>query len=132
MFQACRSETTTKIFPSAARMRKAQEFSSLFALSPVRRSPHFSMYLCKNDFLHARLGLVVSKRLCQRAVERNLIKRIARDLFRHKASTLGSVDVLLRLRKGFPRLQFSSRSLIRRHCRDELTLLSNFAHTRIS
>lgn len=45
----------------------------------------------------ARLGVVVAKKLARRAVLRNLIKRMARELFRHMRETLPRQDLILRL-----------------------------------
>lgn len=45
----------------------------------------------------ARLGLVIPKRLAKQAVLRNLIKRLARESFRHLANALPGVDIVVRL-----------------------------------
>lgn len=45
----------------------------------------------------ARLGLVVAKKLAKRAVERNRVKRQARELFRQLRTGLPPVDVVVRL-----------------------------------
>lgn len=45
----------------------------------------------------ARLGLVLPKRLAKHAVTRNLIRRQAREAFRHKAAALPALDMVLRL-----------------------------------
>ena len=45
----------------------------------------------------ARLGLVVPKRNAKRAVHRNLVKRLAREAFRHVCSQLPAYDLVLRL-----------------------------------
>lgn len=45
----------------------------------------------------ARLGLVVAKRLLRRAVDRNLIRRLARESFRLQRAGLPSNDLILRL-----------------------------------
>ena len=47
----------------------------------------------------ARLGLVVPKRNAKRAVHRNLVKRLAREAFRHVCSQLAPYDLVLRLGK---------------------------------
>lgn len=44
---------------------------------------------------HARLGIVVAKRFAPRAVTRNTIKRVARELFRQSA--LPAIDCIVRL-----------------------------------
>ncbi len=56
----------------------------------------------------ARLGITVSKRMARRAIDRALVKRIAREAFRHAASGLeriaaGSgvgVDISVRLKRA--------------------------------
>ncbi|HWU83743.1 MAG TPA: ribonuclease P protein component [Rhodocyclaceae bacterium] len=45
----------------------------------------------------ARLGLVVPKRNAKRAVHRNLVKRLAREAFRHVCTQLPPCDLVLRL-----------------------------------
>ena len=77
------------------RIIKTDDFSSVFRLRPAHRTEHFVLYLRPNPIGQARLGVVVAKRLAPRAVTRNLIKRLAREVFR-KAS-LGGVDCIVRL-----------------------------------
>jgi ribonuclease P protein component len=77
------------------RIVKTDEFSSVFRLRPVFRTEHFALYQRPNTLGHARLGIVVAKRLAQRAVTRNMIKRIAREAFRLAA--LPEVDCIIRL-----------------------------------
>ena len=77
------------------RILKTDEFSSVFRLRPVKRTEHFALYQQSNTLGHARLGVVVAKRLAQRAVTRNMIKRIAREIFRRSDAT--STDCIIRL-----------------------------------
>jgi ribonuclease P protein component len=79
------------------RIIKTDEFSSVFRLRPVQRTAHFVLYTRSNDLAHARLGVVVAKRFAPRAVTRNAIKRITRELFRQ--SMLSSLDCVVRLSK---------------------------------
>lgn len=88
------------------RIIKTDDFSSVFRLRPVHRSEHFVLYLRPNSIGQARLGVVVAKRLAPRAVTRNLIKRLAREVFR-KAS-LGGVDCIVRLSQAPVRRQSSA------------------------
>ena len=64
------------------RIVKTDEFSSVFRLRPVFRTAHFVLYARPKDSGPARLGVVVAKRLAARAVTRNMIKRLAREMFR--------------------------------------------------
>lgn len=77
------------------RILKTDEFSSVFRLRPVFRTAHFVLYARTNALGHARLGVVVAKRLAPRAVTRNMIKRLAREMFR-KADSNNS-DYIIRL-----------------------------------
>ena len=77
------------------RIVKTDDFSSVFRLRPMHRTEHFVLYMRPNVLGHARLGIVVAKRLAPRSVTRNLIKRLAREVFRHAA--LGAVDCIIRL-----------------------------------
>jgi ribonuclease P protein component len=88
------------------RIIKTDDFSSVFRLRPVHRTEHFVLYLRPNPTGQARLGVVVAKRFAPRAVTRNLIKRLAREIFR-KAS-LGGGDCIVRLSQAPVRRQSSA------------------------
>ncbi|UUZ46686.1 ribonuclease P protein component [Massilia sp. B-10] len=51
-------------------------------MRPAQKSAHFVLYTRSNELPHARLGVVVAKRFAPRAVTRNTIKRVTRELFR--------------------------------------------------
>jgi ribonuclease P protein component len=82
-------------FARDRRIVKTDEFSSVFRLRPVQRSAHFVLYVRKTELPHARLGVVAAKRLAPRAVTRNTIKRVTRELFRQ--IELPSIDCIVRL-----------------------------------
>jgi ribonuclease P protein component len=82
-------------FARARRIVKADEFSSAFRLRPAQKSAHFVLYARPNQLPQARLGVVVAKRLAPRAVTRNTIKRVTREIFR--LSELPPVDCVVRL-----------------------------------
>jgi ribonuclease P protein component len=79
------------------RIVKTDEFSSVFRLRPVQRTAHFVLYTRVNHLAHARLGVIAAKRFAPRAVTRNTIKRVTRELFRQAA--LPAVDCIVRLSK---------------------------------
>ncbi len=64
------------------RLRKPSEFVGVFRSKPVVSSDRFFRVLGKKSAAQARLGLVVSKKVDKRAVERNRIKRMVREIFR--------------------------------------------------
>jgi ribonuclease P protein component len=82
-------------FARVRRIVKTDEFSSVFRLRPTQKTAHFVLYTRPNDLPHARLGVVAAKRFAPRAVTRNQIKRITRELFR--LAGLPAVDCMVRL-----------------------------------
>ena len=84
-------------FTREQRILKTDEFSSVFRLRPVQRSTHFVLYARGNQFEQARLGVVAAKRFAPRAITRNMVKRITREVFRQLA--LSNVDCVVRLSK---------------------------------
>jgi ribonuclease P protein component len=84
-------------FARVRRIVKTDEFSSVFRLRPAQKTAHFVLYTRLNDLPHARLGVVVAKRFAPRAVTRNTIKRVTRELFR--VSALPAIDCIVRLAK---------------------------------
>jgi ribonuclease P protein component len=127
VFPLALPSVSTFAFPKAARLTKTDEFSSVFALRPRKRSTHFVLYVRANGRPEARLGIVVGKKFAPRAAERNLVKRMARELFRQRQDQLGGRDVLLRLQTKFPRKEFTSRTAVRQACLTEMTSLLEVA-----
>jgi ribonuclease P protein component len=64
-------------------------------LRPAQKTAHFVLYTRPNDLPHARLGVVAAKRFAPRAVTRNTIKRVTRELFR--TTPLPALDCIVRL-----------------------------------
>lgn len=85
-------------------------------LTPVQFKNVFDGATCKasglnvlllsrhNDLTHARLGLVIAKKNVRRAVDRNRVKRIARESFRHQRAELDNLDIVVLARKGLGEL----------------------------
>lgn len=48
-----------------------------------------------NTLSGPRLGIAIAKRLVPRATDRNYLKRIVRESFRHNLASLGAVDVVV-------------------------------------
>jgi len=82
-------------FARVRRIVKTDEFSSVFRLRPAFKTAHFVLYTRPTDLPHARLGVVAAKRFAPRAVTRNTIKRVTRELFR--TTPMPSVDCIVRL-----------------------------------
>ncbi|MBP8203607.1 MAG: ribonuclease P protein component [Pseudomonas sp.] len=84
-------------FPRTYRLCKTDEFSSVFAFRKALRGRFFMLHYRPNGSDRARLGAVVAKRLAKRAVQRNLLKRLAREAFRQRRAELSAHDLILRL-----------------------------------
>jgi ribonuclease P protein component len=91
------SGNSSQNYPRDRRIVKTDDFSSVFRLRAVQRSAHFVLYARSNELSHARLGVVAAKRFAPRAVTRNTIKRVTRELFRQSA--LPPIDYIVRLSK---------------------------------
>jgi ribonuclease P protein component len=56
-----------------------------------------------NGQVIARLGVVVGKRVAALAVDRNYLKRLVRETFRHHQRELAGFDLLVRPRRTLSR-----------------------------
>lgn len=79
------------------RLLKTDEFSSVFAFRRSLRGRFYTLYYRPNELATARLGVTVAKKLVKRANGRNLVKRIAREVFRRQRENLPSCDLVIRL-----------------------------------
>lgn len=79
------------------RLSRTDDFSSVFASRRALRSEHFQLLYSPAGLDRARLGVVVAKKLARRAVDRNMIKRLAREAFRISRARLPAYDLVLRL-----------------------------------
>lgn len=55
----------------------------------------FTIICSANTLSYARLGLAIAKRYIPLAVERNRVRRIIREGFRHYQSLLGAFDIVV-------------------------------------
>ncbi len=56
---------------------------------------------------YGRIGLIIAKRHVKRAVDRNRIKRLVRESFRHRRAGLPSLDIVVLARPGLGSLDNS-------------------------
>lgn len=85
----------------AYRLLKTDDFSSVFNFRRTYSFEQFQVYHKPNDVDHARLGLVVAKKVAKRAVARNTMKRIIREWFRLRRPDLKPFDLVVRVRRPF-------------------------------
>lgn len=82
------------------KLRKTDEFSSVFRFKRVRRGECLDAHYAPNGLPFSRLGLVVGKKVLPRAVDRNRVKRILRECFRLTGCELAGIDLVLRVKKA--------------------------------
>lgn len=64
------------------------------------------IYMRPNGLSHARLGLIVPRRVARHAVARNLYKRLMRETFRLRQHELGPLDLVARLKAACAKDRF--------------------------
>jgi ribonuclease P protein component len=62
-------------------------------------SEFLQVFAKPNDRAHARLGLIIARKIERLAVNRNRIKRELREAFRAQQGQLAGLDLVLRLRR---------------------------------
>ena len=93
-------------FSGHHKLKKATDFSSVFNEASVRHSEDSFLLLGKlSDQPINRLGMVIAKKNIPRAVDRNKIKRVMREVFRNHSSfpTDTCLDIVLLVRGKIPR-----------------------------
>jgi ribonuclease P protein component len=95
-------------FPKSRRLLLSSDFKAVFDQAPFRAShQHFLILSRANSYQHSRLGLVIAKKNVRLAAQRNRLKRLIRESFRHRQQTLAGLDVIVLARKGMDELSNS-------------------------
>lgn len=93
-------------FNKQAKLVKTDEFSSVFNFRKRISSQHLVIHYQPNTKQHARLGLVVGKKIAKLAVHRNYMRRVLREFFRLNQHEITHVDLVIRVQKQFDRVDF--------------------------
>ncbi|MEZ5503055.1 MAG: ribonuclease P protein component [Halioglobus sp.] len=100
-------------FGKAKRLLNARDYSRVFDHPDARAShQHLLLLASINNGPAHRLGLVIAKKNVRLAVQRNRIKRVAREFFRNLHQTEPPMDVVLLARKGIGELDNAELSSI--------------------
>jgi len=93
-------------FGREKRLLNSRQFKAVFD-SPTARAPGKNVLLLarRNQLPHPRLGLVIGKKSAKLAVQRNRLKRIIRESFRHSQTSLVGWDIVVVSRKGLADLE---------------------------
>jgi ribonuclease P protein component len=95
-------------FPRRLKLRKTDEFSSVFSFRRRYHGKFLVVHYMPNTLGFPRIGIVVSKKTARRAVARNYMKRVVRELFRISRFSVSGLDMVVRINKCFSKLDFVS------------------------
>lgn len=82
-------------FPKCAKLLKPAEFKHVFNAAKRAGDRYLTIFYTANQLDHPRLGLAISKKVSKLAVDRNRIKRLARETFRLKQPQLQHADFVV-------------------------------------
>jgi ribonuclease P protein component len=100
-------------FCKSKRLLNANDYSRVFDNPDARASHRHLLLLGKlSDGPEHRLGLVIAKKNVRLAVQRNRVKRLAREFFRVLPNSEPSMDVVLLARQGLGQLDNAELSSI--------------------
>ena len=92
-------------FDKSLRLLNAPAYKAVFDDAKIKVSTQQLLFLARpNDLSHPRLGLVIAKKNAKHAVQRNRIKRIARESFRLAQHQIGGIDTVVLARRGLDQL----------------------------
>lgn len=91
--------------PAYYRIRHTSEFDHVFKKRRKLYVGKLITYFCPSEYSHPRLGVVISKRNLQHAVDRNRVRRVLKELFRLNQHQLPALDMVIIAQKGIGNLQ---------------------------
>ena len=88
-------------FSKKLRLLGAADYQPVFKNAHYKVSCQYILILAvASTVQHPRLGLVIAKKNIAKAVERNRVKRIFRESFRHNQRLLPARDIVILARSG--------------------------------
>jgi len=82
-------------FPPALRIRTEEQIKRVLKKGQRISNGEFTLIFCTNELVHARLGVIASKKNIRHAHQRNLFKRIMREYFRLHQHEVKGVDIIV-------------------------------------
>lgn len=98
------SSPTAYSFEKRHRLLTPADFKAVFD-SPIKKvhTPHLLAFIAQNQGIASRLGLAITKKKLKKAVDRNRLKRLCRENFRHHHASWMAIDVVVIVKVGYPR-----------------------------
>lgn len=90
------SSTPSLVFTREHRLMTSREFTQVFSAQSkfMFKTKHFKCQAVKSTAKFPRLGLTIQKRLVKRAHDRNRLKRLLRETFRHYVPQMPNYDFI--------------------------------------
>ena len=98
-----RTPSASRRFPRASRLTDKPQFDAVHSRGQRSSDALFLVITRANESGRARLGLAVGIKAAGNAAQRNRLKRLTRESFRHRQPELPSVDVVVNARHGAAR-----------------------------
>ena len=87
-------------FPKEERLLNRKDFLQIYARGEKLHTPHFVLYISKNNLPRHRLGITVSRKI-GKAVIRNRVKRLLREIFRtHRETIPSGWDLVINVKRA--------------------------------
>ncbi|MCX8642078.1 MULTISPECIES: ribonuclease P protein component [unclassified Gilliamella] len=97
-------------FPRELRLLTPFDFNYVFQESVRAGSPFLTLVARKNTLNHCRLGFAIAKKQIKRSHERNRIKRLAKEYFRHHQHQFPNIDFILMAKS--PAIELDNQKLV--------------------
>ena len=81
------------------RITKPRDYAHIFQQGMNSQGKFWKLIATPSEQKNPRLGLAISKKICKRAVDRNLFKRIARETFRQHRDDFDILDFVVMIKK---------------------------------
>lgn len=92
-------------FSKKLRLLGAADYQPVFKNARYKVSSQYILILAvANNLARPRIGLVIAKKNVAKAVQRNRVKRIFRESFRHNQRLLPALDIVILARSGLDSL----------------------------
>jgi len=85
--------------PKQYKLKNRDEISKPIKQGMLKKNNTFTLFYINNTKKFSRLGIIISKRFVNHAVERNKIRRIIKEVFRVQRQQLNSTDFVFIARK---------------------------------
>lgn len=87
-------------FPRLLRLQTSADFQKVWKAGKRVSVPLLTIISCENKLNYPRLGISIPKKNIRFAVDRNRLKRLARETYRVRQAHLGSRDIVIVAYKG--------------------------------